>query len=270
MKIATTILVIFVTITLGYSQSAISETFTTNDIDQIVFDVKYGDVIFETGNQEDILITGSALINFGKHNEWFKLKTSREGNVLKIEGWIENEDKIEMEITLYQDDEVTKIKGGKSWEESHDIIAKQFPDTDFQMTSMRKAIEVQLKVVLPKSMDITTYTEFGDVVLSDLKNPIQVYSKHGSITASYSESPSHDMVLESKHDFVELRIPRRTKAQVTLESRHGVIYTNFEQNEMKLDDRSVSEHAYSGILNNGNKVKCYIQAKHDNIYLRGT
>ncbi len=124
-------------------------------------------------------------------------------------------------------------------------------------------------VVKDVSKEIIISTTYGDVTLSNITGPMAVKSIYGSIDASFNEvSQEGSISLESVYDIVDVSIPENAKADVSLRTPYGEIYSNVDiEVETSEGMRRVSSKTVKGTVNGGG-VEFYVKASYDNIYLR--
>jgi len=117
--------------------------------------------------------------------------------------------------------------------------------------------------------EIVIATTYGDVVLENITGPMAVKSVYGSIEATFeSVSQEGSISLESVYDLVDVTIPGSTKADMSLRTPYGEIYSNVDINVEKKDGlRKISSKSIKGSVNGGG-VDFSIKASYDNIYLR--
>lgn len=117
--------------------------------------------------------------------------------------------------------------------------------------------------------EIIISTTYGDVELNKITGPMAVKSVYGSIEAVFTTvSQEGSISLESVYDLVDVTLPESTKADVTLRTPYGEIYSNVDIKVSSNNGmRRVSTKSIAGTINGGG-VDMRLRASYDNIYLR--
>lgn len=117
--------------------------------------------------------------------------------------------------------------------------------------------------------EIIISTTYGDVSLNKITGPMAVKSVYGSIEAVFTDvSQEGSISLESVYDLVDVTIPSDAKADVTLRTPYGEIYSNVDiKVSTERGMRKVSTKSIAGTINGGG-VDMSLRASYDNIYLR--
>lgn len=117
--------------------------------------------------------------------------------------------------------------------------------------------------------EVEVSTRHNSIYLENLSGPALINSVHGTITASFSAvKPDNPISMISVHNDVDVALPADTKADLTLASQYGTIYTdmNLEYAKSEGDMRKISS-VVEGTLNGGG-TKIVLKSNHNNVYLR--
>lgn len=117
--------------------------------------------------------------------------------------------------------------------------------------------------------EVEVSTRHNSILLENISGPALVNTVHGSITASFSAiEPDNPISIISIHNDVDVALPADAKADLTLASEHGTIYTDMDLEYAKSSGnmRKISS-VIEGTLNGGG-TKVVLKSAHSNIYLR--
>lgn len=117
--------------------------------------------------------------------------------------------------------------------------------------------------------EVEVSTRHNSITLENISGPALVNSVHGSITASFSAiEPDNPISIISIHNDVDVTLPADAKADLTLASEHGTIYTDMDLAYAKStgDMRKISS-VIEGTLNGGG-TQVVLKSNFNNIYLR--
>jgi len=119
------------------------------------------------------------------------------------------------------------------------------------------------------SEEIIISTTYGDVMLIDITGPMAVKSVYGSVEAEFSSVAQEGSIsIESIYDLVDITLPSNARADISMRTPYGEIYSNVDIEVEKSDGlRRVSSKTVKGTINGGG-VDFNIKASYDNIYLR--
>lgn len=120
------------------------------------------------------------------------------------------------------------------------------------------------------SSELEISTNHNSVLLENVTGPLTVNTVHGKIEATFtSVSQSNPISIMSVHGLVDVALPSATKADLSLKSSWGEIFTDmkieFENDEENL--RKVTSTNIRGKLNGGG-VNMTLASTHNNVYLR--
>lgn len=123
--------------------------------------------------------------------------------------------------------------------------------------------------VIGLSKELIISTTYGDVELRDITGPMAVKSVYGSVEAEFSSvSQSGSITIESIYDLVDITLPSNAKADISMRTPYGEIYSNVDIEIEKSEGlRRVTSKKISGTINGGG-VEFRVKASYDNIYLR--
>ncbi len=117
--------------------------------------------------------------------------------------------------------------------------------------------------------EIEVSTLHNSISLENISGPTLVNSVHGSITADFSAvRPDNPVSIISVHNDVDVALPADTKANLTLASQYGTIYTDMDLEYQKASGnmRKISS-TIEGTLNGGGTA-IVLKSNHNNVYLR--
>lgn len=117
--------------------------------------------------------------------------------------------------------------------------------------------------------EIEVSTRHNGIVLENVSGPALINSIHGAIMATFSAiKPDTPVSIISMHNAVDVALPAATKANLTLSSRFGTIYTDMDIAYAKTsgDMRKISSEI-EGTLNGGGS-QIILKSSHNNVYLR--
>ncbi len=130
---------------------------------------------------------------------------------------------------------------------------------------------VEGKDVRIKNLDneIEVSTRHNGIVLENVSGPALINSVAGTVTATFSAiQPDTPVSIISMQSDVDVALPAGTKADLTLSSRFGTIYTDMDIAYAKAsgDMRRISSEI-EGTLNGGGS-QIILKSYHSNVYLR--
>jgi DUF4097 and DUF4098 domain-containing protein YvlB len=119
------------------------------------------------------------------------------------------------------------------------------------------------------SGEIEVKTNHSSVILDNVTGPMTISTVHGKIEASFGSLNQNGPVsIASSHGLVDVTLPGGTKADLTLSSSWGEIYSDFDITVEKSSSlKSYSSNEVKGTLNGGG-VNFNVSSTHGNIYLR--
>ncbi len=117
--------------------------------------------------------------------------------------------------------------------------------------------------------EIVISANYTDVELDGVTGPMSIKTVYGDIEAKFDQLQQESSVsLNSVYGLVDVALPNSSKANLSLRTPYGQIYTDFDiQVETKDGMREVSAKKVSGTINSGG-VDMIIKSNYENIYLR--
>lgn len=111
---------------------------------------------------------------------------------------------------------------------------------------------------------------YNDVKLVNVTGPMSVKSVYGSVEANFTSlSQKGSISIHSIYDFVDVTLPATTKADVSLKTPFGNIYSDIDI-DVKTSEkgmRVISGSDLKGTVNGGG-VEMVLTSSYENIYLR--
>lgn len=118
--------------------------------------------------------------------------------------------------------------------------------------------------------EIEVSANYNSVELENVSGPMAINTVYGQIDAVFKTAPQADAVsLHSVYGNVDVSVPSSTKADFTLSTSYGKIYTDLDLKMEKEANglRAISSSKISGSLNGGG-ISFGIKSTYKNIYLR--
>jgi hypothetical protein len=117
--------------------------------------------------------------------------------------------------------------------------------------------------------EIVISTNYTDVNLENITGPMSIKTVYGDIEAKFSSvSQTNSVSLNSVYGFVDAALPSDSKAEISLSTPYGQIYTDFDIKVSENEEmRQLSSKKIKGSINNGG-VDFIIKSGYENIYLR--
>ena len=119
--------------------------------------------------------------------------------------------------------------------------------------------------------DVEVYAKGSDIEFRNVSGAIVAETTNGDIMVVLSQlNQQKQSSIKSTNGFVDITLPADTKADLTLKSTNGDIYTDFDlEKEGYSSSRwnSWSSHVYIGKANGGG-VKLYLASINDDVFLR--
>lgn len=110
---------------------------------------------------------------------------------------------------------------------------------------------------------------YNDIHLENVTGPVTVNTVHGDIDALFTTlNQNSPTSLASTHGHVDVTLPSTSKANLTLATNWGEIFTDMDiKIDTSSDMRKISSQTVKGTINGGG-VALYLSSTHGNIYLR--
>lgn len=121
-------------------------------------------------------------------------------------------------------------------------------------------------VVEGVSGEIETSVNYNDIYLREVTGPMAVKSVYGDIIVEFSDmSRNGSISIHSVYGLVDASVPSNIKADVSLRTPYGSVYSNLD-----IDVDSKSGRSSKDIIGtvNGGGVDFSLKASYDNVYLR--
>lgn len=223
-----------------FGQAEYKKSFPLNGAEKISMYFKWPDVVtikYHDGNE--VLIEGNVSINYGKYDDKFKITSSIEGGILKIQSEVEDMDMMDR-ITI------VKEKNGESYSSGSGFTI--ISGDDKETVSRGIMMDIFLTVYLPKSVPTVIESKFGLIEIKEIEGPLVADSKFGGVDISID----HNKNLELKAGTV-----------------FGEIYTDLP-NDFKGDGELAKIgkwHRVNSTFGRGG-VAVQVESKFGNIYLR--
>lgn len=118
--------------------------------------------------------------------------------------------------------------------------------------------------------EIEVSANYNSIELENVTGPMAINTVYGQIDANFEKAPTANAVsLHSVYGNVDVSLPAGAKADLTLSTSYGKIFTDLDI-EMKKEEsgmREISSSKISGTLNGGG-VDMRLKSTYKNIYLR--
>ena len=119
--------------------------------------------------------------------------------------------------------------------------------------------------------NVEVYAKGSDIEFRNVSGAIIAETTNGDIMAILSQlNQQKQSSIKSTNGFVDITLPADTKADLTLKSTNGDIYTDFDLDKEGYSSsrwNSWSSHVYNGKANGGG-VKLYLSSINDDVFLR--
>lgn len=111
-----------------------------------------------------------------------------------------------------------------------------------------------------------------DSYLQDVTGPVILNNRHGNVTVIFSQlNPDKPVSIVSSHGDLDVTLPEKTKADLSLKANHGEIYTDMEIDFNQQPNDMTRLSSYTNEINgklNGGGAKIYLETNHSTLYLR--
>jgi DUF4097 and DUF4098 domain-containing protein YvlB len=118
--------------------------------------------------------------------------------------------------------------------------------------------------------EIEVSANYNSIELENVTGPMAINTVYGQIDATFEKAPEADAVsLHSVYGNVDVSLPANTRADLTLSTSYGKIFTDLDV-EMKKEEgglREISSSKISGTINGGG-MDMRLKSTYKNIYLR--
>lgn len=224
-----------------YAQTALNETITVPAGQTIQLHFDYPELIMvTTWDENEISIQGHVSINGGENDDAFKLVSTADGGVLKIEGIIEDMKNLPKRITVVRDGQKTIFRDKSDWQKYQAEHGRAY-----NSVSMGPDIDIKLEIKVPKNTATELTSVYGMVEVKNFVGPLTVDATYGGVDASLRE---------------------RAVGELTAETNFGEIYSN-----LKTDFSGNPTHeAFHTFVSAkpGEGPRYNFESKYGNVYLR--
>ena len=251
------------------AQTEISQTKGLGDVKQMMIECQWANIIVRTSETDQIKLEGVAMINKGENDEAFTFDWEQRGNTLTFRSDIENMDDLPKYITYKKNGQeyTRKLEPGEKagWRNYRDH------DDDGDLVEMTSGVLIDIDLIfyVPPSLQLNASLTYGDVSLEKVNNAMKVESTYGHVIATFTESGLQaDCSITSTYSFVDVSIPQASKANLSLQTNYGEIYSNvdFQYDRSKSIDE-MYKNRIAGTLNEGG-VELKLKSPYNNVYLR--
>ncbi len=252
-----------------HAQSTIEKSFNASNLNELKGDFTWADVEITGWNEERVEVLASISINNGENDDAFQLEVDQSGNTLRLKTDIEGMDDLPKMITVIEDGQKYYFKRKGDYKKQIEQLKKDLGVDDFQTYSTGVMQEVKLTIKVPARMALQLESTYGDIVLKNCSNAMNVQNTYGSVEAIFPKSGTfNDATLVSTYSFVDVSIPANAGIDVVLNTSYGSIFTDLD-----IDiDRAASEEKafYNKVVGrvNGGGTEVKMKAKYSNVYLR--
>ena len=120
---------------------------------------------------------------------------------------------------------------------------------------------------IPNEIEVSA--NYNSVKITNASGPLAINSVYGSIEATFDEiNQDHTINLYSVYDHVDVTVPANGKANFTLATSYGEMFTDLDLDFGNSDDmRKISSHKVVGKFNGGG-VDFFVKSSYDDVYLR--
>ena len=222
-----------------FAQTSINKSFAVQQGSKVSLYFDHPELIkISTWDKNEVLISGSVLINGGENDDAFKLSSSTGGGTLNIRGEIENLKSLPHRYTVVKDGKKVTFKDKAEFKK----YSSQFGNT-FDMMSSGVDIEITLEVKVPKNFITEVNSVYGMVEIKNFEGPIAVTATYGGVDAALNA---------------------RTTGDLTAETNYGTIYSNLD---VKFGGEEENFHIVV-TAKPGTGPRQTFESKYGNVYLR--
>lgn len=251
------------------AQKAISEMYSGSTVADLYIECQWANVIVRNWDQSTIKVEGTAMINYGENDDVFVYQFRQNGDRLYFESDIENMDDLPRFVSYTKQGQEYHYRVEKGEEDHWKKITKDHEGEAVSHMNIGVKVDVDLIFYVPASVGLQTDLTYGDLRIENCRNAMDVKNTYGHVVATFdSDILSRDCSLTSTYSFVDVTISPEMKADISLHTNYGEIYTDLDFSFDK--GRSIQKmyHSkYVGALNNGGK-ELLLKATYNNIYVR--
>ncbi len=120
---------------------------------------------------------------------------------------------------------------------------------------------------LPNEIEVSA--NYNSIHVQNATGPLAINSVYGSIEATFDEiNQDHSISLYSVYDHVDVTVPQSAKANFTLSTSYGEMFTDLDLDFGSSDSmKKLSANKVEGKYNGGG-VDFFIKSSYDDVYLR--
>ena len=234
-------------------------------VTEIMIDSKYGNLTIVSAPVNSITIEGDVEINLGTSNESYMVSGKQEGNSFVIKTMLD-EDDLEQAMFVKYANGTKKIFHKGSYPDIDD------DDEDRNWVSYGFDIEVKLLVTIPLNKKLKVKSIYGSISAEDIKEDVNIHCTYGGADLiQHSFSPSQRIVVESTYSHVDVTVPESIKADLSLKTSYGRIYSNHDIQPSygkENDHTPFGENVRTKL--NGGGITLDLESGYSNIYFRKT
>lgn len=228
------------------AQTPVEKSIPVKPGQAVVLNLDYPDAKIQTWDKSEVMITGTASINKGEHDQAFQLDVTTTGNELVVTSLLKDKENIPERIMIKKGDREYFFKTGNFRDPE---IQKFLADNGSDYSYMSNGIiqEISLTIFVPRN------------------TATRVTAKHGLMEVTGFDGP---LTIESKHGSVDATIASQSAVQLTARTQYGEILTNLDTkfNQTPVEGRGKRWTEISASLGKGPAYS--LESKYGNVYLR--
>lgn len=253
----------------AFAQRPISDQRPASGVEEIVIECQWANVIIKNGSNDQIKLEGTSLINKGENDDAFSFSWKQEGTRIHFSSDIENMDELPKFVSYKKGGQEYVRKLEKGEEVNWSDIRDKNGEGGVTEMSTGVLIEIDLVLYLPTEIFLKTEMTYGDLQLQNVVNAMDVENTYGHVIATFDKGTLNaDCSISSTYSFVDVSLPPTLKADLSLQTNYGEIYSDLTftyDNENSVDEMYHNEIV--GVLNNGGK-ELTLKSPYNNVYLR--
>ena len=224
-----------------YAQTALNETIPVPSGQSIDMHFDYPELItVTTWDKNEIHVQGQVSINGGEHDDAFKLVTTTGNGIIRINGSIEEMERLPQRITIMRDGQKIIFRDKNEWQKHKAEHGK-----GYSSMSMGPDIDIRLEIKVPRNTATTLTSVYGMVEVKNFVGPLTVQATYGGVDASLRE---------------------RAVGELTAETNFGDIYSNLDA---VFGGKSTHEAFHTFVsAKPGQGPRYNFESKYGNVYLR--
>lgn len=249
MKSIINFIIILCLCTSAFGQKPIREEVAISGVKEIVVDFKYPKLVkVKSWDGNKILITGTAMINMGTHDDNFKINSEQRTGQLFISSEIEDMESIPRRVWVENQDGTIHSFNTSDWNNSE---VQQYLAENPGHKSVSNGIirDIKLEVFVPRNMALNISCKFGLLEIRDFDAPLRANAKFGGIDIAF--------------------LPKK-KADIEAKSKFGEIYSNLDVKFRDPNYTGTERNKWLVLQSkmNGGGMPYVLESKHGNLYLR--